>query len=96
MHSYKTLVLVLAMAHLSPEAEQRLRTTATKEWPVYGGVMPDGFMLYAHDEDVGGVIEEFAPELWRCPSFARQQGFDYVLFDWDASPTTQLPTFEGT
>lgn len=61
------------------------------KWPVYGGLMPDGFYICA----TARAESEGAPEeLRNVLAWARDNGFDYVQFDTDADPLADLPTFD--
>lgn len=84
--------LVLSTGHVSEETAKMLDSTPAAQWPVLGGPFGDyGWFMRASDEDTSGDIPV---ELMNVFNFARANGFNYVLFDCDASTVDQLPTFD--
>lgn len=84
-------VLVLSTGHVSHQTMTMLDNTEPENWPVYGGKIPHGWYIYAHDENDGKI----PPDLWACCDFARKSGFDYIQFDcdWDQTQFPQLPAY---
>ena len=84
-------VAFLSTAHMDPVTAQMLDATPWEDWPVSGGPLPWGYMIYAHDED---CLETMPPDLWACFMFARANGCDYIRFDRDADEIEELPVYE--
>lgn len=55
---------------------------------IAGGKTRYGWLVYVPEEAAEGLPDDLAGVLLR----ARRQGADYVLFDCDAPPATDLPT----
>ncbi|MEH0194599.1 hypothetical protein V7S57_02570 [Caulobacter sp. CCNWLY153] len=84
--------VVLSTEHLSAATINLLNASPLEAWPVAGGRMMWGYMLWApEDIDTGAEVPS---ELAAALAWARASGFDYVLFDADADPLDHLPTFD--
>jgi hypothetical protein len=90
LESRKTLCL--STAHVAETTANILNTTSYEKWPVCGGPWHFGWLVYAHDDDCGDP--PMPRDLWACCCFAREHGFDYILFDQDAEPVDGLPKYE--
>lgn len=87
--------VVISTAHVSEATAKRLDNTSPKEWPCVGGPYGEyGWFLYAHDENAGVGPDAIPDELFDVMSWARRQGFDYILFDYDADQVAELPAFD--
>ena len=82
--------LTLSTAHVTNETRLILDETSTKDWPVFGFGGVYGWVIYAHDENLGEIPED----LWRVIEYARANGCDYVMFDADADMIEELPHYE--
>lgn len=87
-------VCVLSTAHLRPETLVLLNDTPMSLWPVYGGPIPEGYFILAHERDRADVDYNWAPELLEVSWWANENGYDYVRFDCDEPMINQLPVFE--
>lgn len=97
--------LDLSTAHLCPGTREwldkqglltaRSRTFHDPDVVVLLGSTPYGWFVYA---DEASTDEEPGPrvpaDLWTCMAKARAEGCEYILFDADARPLVDLPTFE--
>lgn len=87
--------VVISTAHVSETTAKRLNNTPAKKWPGLGGPYGEyGWFLYAHDENAGVGPDVIPAELFGVMTWARKQGFDYILFDCDADQIEGLPAFD--
>lgn len=84
--------LELSTAFLSQKAIEHAMSTDLPTWNHVNGY---GFMIYVPDEDTinswrnkyGSWIEQ----LISCLNYARQENFEYVIFDCDAENDETIP-----
>lgn len=55
------------------------------EWGWFVHVPEDGYLR---------TDEDLPPDLARCIHFARQRGFDWIMFDQDGPVVDHLPTYD--
>lgn len=84
-------VVVVSTAHLTEASARLLETLPVRQWPCAGGPYSDfGWFLYAHEEN--GVGKELIPDdIFAVMTWARKEGFDYLLVDRDGDEVKGLP-----
>jgi hypothetical protein len=83
-------LLALSTAHVSGDTARMLNETHHDGWPVSGGPTSYGWFIYAHDD----CYEEMPYDLVSTFVFARKNGFEYIMFDCDVEPITELPQYD--
>jgi hypothetical protein len=83
-------VLFLSTAHIDPATAKLLDETPLSDWPVYGGPIPDGYLIYAHDDEQG----EIPADLWACCVLAREFKCEYIRFDRDGPQIGGLTVYD--
>lgn len=86
--------ITLSAAHLTQETRARLDNPDLTTWPCYGGRMPFGYFIYAHDENAGTGDDEIPADLWKCCEYARAKGADYIMFDKELPAESGLDSYE--
>ena len=89
MPEIRTL-LALSTAHVSGDTARMLNNTTPEKWPVSGGSTSYGWFIYAHDD----CYDEMPLDLVETFIFARKNGCEYIMFDCDVEPITELPTHD--
>jgi hypothetical protein len=87
-------LLVLSTAHLTAQTIARLSVDPIDKWPVFGGPLPFGFLVYAHEENGGAGAGEIPADLFACCLFAHEKGLNYLMFDADAAEVEGLPVHD--
>ena len=82
-------LLALSTAHVTGDTARMLNETHHDKWPVLGGPTTYGWFIYVHDD----CYDQMPPDLVATFIFARQNGFDYIMFDCDVEPITELTTY---
>ena len=82
-------LLALSTAHVTGDTARMLNEWPHDKWPVSGGSHPYGWFIYAHDDCYHGMPDDLVAIF----IFARKNGFDYIMFDCDVEPITELPSY---
>ena len=85
-------MLALSTAHLTYEVVRDL-DCGQVEGLVYYGKGDYGFFVYT-GEMRPGEIEIYYPELLKCLNFALDKGFNWIMFDMDVDPISELPVYD--
>lgn len=85
-------VLDLSTAHIDPKTMDLLDDTRKDAWPVCGSPLPNGYFIYAHDED----DPEIPRDLWACIEFARANDCSDLRFDCGGPVYEALPAYDYT
>lgn len=87
--------IVISTSHLSEATANRLDNTPASIWPWHGGPFSYyGWFVYAHKENLGSDDDAIPDDLFAAMTWARNQGFEYLLFDRDADIVEGLATYD--
>jgi hypothetical protein len=81
---------VISTGHVSKETAELFNSTHREKWPACGGPFNVfGWFMY-----IDPYADDTPDDLKIVFTYLDAQGFEYVLFDCDASCVTDLPLFE--
>lgn len=84
--------IVLSTGHVTEKTAKLLDDVPVDEWPCLGGRYGQyGWFLYAHDENCGTGKDAIPDDLFAVMTWARKQGFEYLLLDCDGDEVEGLP-----
>jgi hypothetical protein len=87
--------VVISTGHVTKATAKRLDAMSPQHWPCAGGPYgPYGWFVYAHDENAGEGDDAIPDDLFAVMSWARGEGFDYVLLDHDGDMIDALASFD--
>lgn len=89
------VIAVISMSHICPQTSAWLETRKDRE-PLQFSVWESdyGFVLPVPATAADSEVYAVAPQLHMIITWARTEGYAYVMLDRDAGVTTYLPTYE--
>ncbi|MGX7743949.1 DUF5983 family protein [Rhodopseudomonas parapalustris] len=87
--------VIVSTSHVTAATASLLDNTPNSLWPCVGGRYADyGWFVYAHEENTDVGADVIPDDLFAVMTWARGEGFDYILLDHDGDPIEGMTTYE--